>query len=71
MDRDALVELLDALTVGTRAPDLSARGGALLAGPLEEDGPLLRLHVHRGRLHAVVAQGNDLLWCRSTHLGDG
>ena len=71
MDRDALVELLDALTVqGLEPRILAPAASALMAGPLEEDGPLLRLHVHRGQLHAVVAQGNDLLWCRSTHLGD-
>ena len=71
MDRDALVELLDALTVqGLEPRILAPAASALMAGPLEEDGPLLRLHVHRGQLHAVVAQGNDLLWCRSSHLGD-
>ena len=71
MDREALVELLDALTVqGLEPRILAPAASALMAGPLEEEGPLLRLHVHRGQLHAVVADGNDLLWCRSTHLGD-
>ena len=71
MDRDALVELLDALTVqGLEPRILAPAASALMAGPLEEEGPLLRLHVHRGQLHSVVADGNDLLWCRSTHLGD-
>ena len=71
MDRDALVELLEALTLqGLEPRILAPAASALMAGPLEEEGPILRLHVHRGQLHTVVAQGNDLLWCRSMSLGE-
>ena len=71
MDRDALVELLEALTIqGLEPRILAPAASALMAGPLEQEDPVLRLHVHRGQLHAVVAQGADLLWCRSTPLGE-
>ena len=70
MDRDALVELLEALTLqGLEPRVLAPAASALMAGPLEEEGPLLRIHIHRGQLHAVVANGDDLLWCRSSALG--
>lgn len=71
MDRGALVELLGTLTQhGLEPRILAPAASALMAGPLEEQGPILRLHVHRGQLHAVIAKDNDLLWCRSSHIGE-
>ena len=71
MDRGALIELLGTLTQhGLEPRILAPAASALMAGPLEDQGPILRLHVHRGQLHAVIAQDNALLWCRSSHLGE-